>query len=122
MASPAINDQPLQISAGHPWPVLSAERGEHDLVTGQATSAGQLLAAMGATSQARARPAARTGRFGVRAARVPRCPIRDRHRRYSHTTLPDDSSLRVTEMPVARAGQPAAWDGTTLHLAHGPCG
>ena len=38
------------MGTGHPWPVLSAERGEHDLVTGQATSAGQLLAAMGAMS------------------------------------------------------------------------
>jgi hypothetical protein len=38
------------MGTGHPWPVLSAERGEHDLVTGQVTSAGQLLAAMGAMS------------------------------------------------------------------------
>jgi hypothetical protein len=38
------------MGTGHPWPVLSAERGEHDLVTGQARSAGQLLAAMGAMS------------------------------------------------------------------------
>jgi glucan 1,4-alpha-glucosidase len=35
---------------GHIWPVLSAERGEQDLATGQAKSAGQLLAAMGAMS------------------------------------------------------------------------
>ena len=41
---------PSNMGTGHPWPVLSAERGEHDLVTGQATSAGQLLAAMGAMS------------------------------------------------------------------------
>jgi len=36
---------------GHLWPVLSAERGEQDLATGQAKSAGQLLAAMGAMSE-----------------------------------------------------------------------
>lgn len=41
---------PSNMGTGHPWPVLSAERGEHDLVTGQATSAGQLLAAMDAMS------------------------------------------------------------------------
>src|SRR5499427_968568 len=41
---------PSDQGTGHPWPVLSAERGEHDLVTGQARSAGQLLAAMGAMS------------------------------------------------------------------------
>ena len=41
---------PSDMGTGHPWPVLSAERGEQDLGTGQATSAGQLLAAMGAMS------------------------------------------------------------------------
>jgi glucoamylase len=41
---------PSDMGTGHIWPVLSAERGEQDLGTGQATSAGQLLAAMGAMS------------------------------------------------------------------------
>ena len=41
---------PSNQGTGHPWPVLSAERGEHDLVTGQTSSASQLLAAMGAMS------------------------------------------------------------------------
>jgi glucoamylase len=41
---------PSNMGTGHPWPVLSAERGEQDLGSGQATSAGQLLAAMGAMS------------------------------------------------------------------------
>ena len=40
----------LNKGTGHPWPVLSAERGAQDLATGQATSAGQLLAAMIAMS------------------------------------------------------------------------
>jgi hypothetical protein len=48
----------------------------------------------------RARPAARTDRSGARATRVPPCPNRDRHRRYSQTGLHDDSSLRGTEMPA----------------------
>ena len=38
------------MGTGHPWPVLSAERGAQDLATGQANSAGQLLAAMIAMS------------------------------------------------------------------------
>ncbi len=41
---------PSNMGTGHPWPVLSAERGAQDLATGQATSAGQLLAAMIAMS------------------------------------------------------------------------
>ena len=41
---------PSNMGTGHPWPVLSAERGAQDLATGQASSAGQLLAAMIAMS------------------------------------------------------------------------
>jgi hypothetical protein len=41
---------PSNQGTGHPWPVLSAERGAQDLATGQANSAGQLLAAMIAMS------------------------------------------------------------------------
>ena len=41
---------PSNMGTGHPWPVLSAERGAQDLATGQANSAGQLLAAMIAMS------------------------------------------------------------------------
>jgi glucan 1,4-alpha-glucosidase len=41
---------PTDKGTGHPWPVLSAERGEQDLVTGDAKSAGQLLVAMNAMS------------------------------------------------------------------------
>ena len=41
---------PSNKGTGHPWPVLSAERGEQDLATGHTTSAGQLLSAMGAMS------------------------------------------------------------------------
>jgi glucoamylase len=41
---------PSNQGTGHPWPVLSAERGAQDLATGQASSAGQLLAAMIAMS------------------------------------------------------------------------
>ncbi|HKE63186.1 MAG TPA: glucodextranase DOMON-like domain-containing protein [Micromonosporaceae bacterium] len=37
---------PTGKGTGHIWPVLSAERGEQDLATGQAASAGQLLAAI----------------------------------------------------------------------------
>jgi glucoamylase len=41
---------PSNQGTGHPWPVLSAERGAQDLVTGKATSAGKLLTAMIAMS------------------------------------------------------------------------
>jgi glucoamylase len=41
---------PSNQGTGHIWPVLSAERGEQDLATGNASSAGQLLASMGAMS------------------------------------------------------------------------
>jgi glucoamylase len=41
---------PSNQGTGHPWPVLAAERGEHDLATGRADAAGQLLAGMGAMS------------------------------------------------------------------------
>src|SRR5262249_8628629 len=41
---------PSNQGTGHPWPVLSAERGAQDLATGHASSAGQLLAAMIAMS------------------------------------------------------------------------
>src|SRR5215475_2187926 len=41
---------PSNQGTGHIWPVLSAERGEQDLATGQASSAGKLLAAMDAMS------------------------------------------------------------------------
>jgi glucan 1,4-alpha-glucosidase len=41
---------PSNMGTGHPWPVLSAERGAQDLATGQANSAGRLLAAMIAMS------------------------------------------------------------------------
>jgi glucan 1,4-alpha-glucosidase len=41
---------PSNQGTGHIWPVLAAERGEHDLATGQAGSAGQHLAAMDAMS------------------------------------------------------------------------
>jgi glucan 1,4-alpha-glucosidase len=41
---------PSNMGTGHIWPVLSAERGEQDLATGQASSAGKLLAAMDAMS------------------------------------------------------------------------
>jgi glucoamylase len=41
---------PSNQGTGHIWPVLSAERGEQDLATSHASSAGQLLASMGAMS------------------------------------------------------------------------
>ena len=41
---------PTGKGTGHIWPVLSAERGEQDLATGQASSAGNLLAAIDAMS------------------------------------------------------------------------
>ncbi|GAA1975219.1 glucodextranase DOMON-like domain-containing protein [Nocardioides panacihumi] len=41
---------PSNMGTGHPWPVLSAERGEHDLAIGQTGTAGQLLAAIDAQS------------------------------------------------------------------------
>jgi glucoamylase len=41
---------PSNKGTGHPWPVLSAERGAQDLATGNASSAGKLLAAMIAMS------------------------------------------------------------------------
>ncbi|HZC71632.1 MAG TPA: glucodextranase DOMON-like domain-containing protein [Jatrophihabitans sp.] len=41
---------PTGKGTGHIWPVLAAERGEQELATGQAASAGKLLAAMDAQS------------------------------------------------------------------------
>lgn len=41
---------PTGTGTGHIWPVLSAERGEQDLASGQLASAGQLLAAIDAMS------------------------------------------------------------------------
>ena len=41
---------PTNQGTGHPWPVLSAERGQQELATGSPAKAGELLAAMDAMS------------------------------------------------------------------------
>ena len=81
---------------GHLWPVLSAERGEHALETGDAAAAASLLDAWRASRPASASSPSRTGS----------CPTSP-HRRSAPTRRPRRSASRTASRPARR--RPLTW-------------